>query len=101
MYIFFRKNVKEDPAEIVSGCQTQADIRQGHGRHPGAVPGALLRHRGGEDTTHTDIYVPEGGSQASSTETETSAGVHDEASQEEVGRVSGRSSEQARGGPTT
>ena len=55
MYIFFRKNVKEDPAEVVSGGQTQSDIRQGHGRHPGAVPGALLRHRGGEDTTHTDI----------------------------------------------
>ena len=52
---FFRKNVKEDPAEIVSGGQTQSDIRQGTGRHPGAVPGALLRHRGGEDTTHTDI----------------------------------------------
>ena len=52
---FFQKNVKEDPAEVVSGGQTQSDIRQGHGRHPGAVPGALLRHRGGEDTTHTDI----------------------------------------------
>ena len=25
MYIFFRKNVKEDPAEIVSGGQTQSD----------------------------------------------------------------------------
>ena len=94
MYIFFRKNVKEDPAEIVSGGQTQSD------RDMDAILvqfQELFSGIGVAKIPPIQICVPEGGSPASSTETETSAGVHDEASQEEVGRVPGGRSNR---GPT-
>ena len=73
--------MKEDPAEIVSGGETQSD------RDMDAILvqfQELFSGIGVAKIPPIQICVPEGGSPASSTETETSAGA-----QEEVGRVPG------------